>query len=249
MIYSKGNAYSWRSNYSKWIFCSDHTDPGGFCPIAFVNFGKGNAGPFDSYVYVLASTERNFIGNGGDCACNYLGRVPPDKLLTKASYEVYAGLDKWGRPIWTADWKKMQPIFEDHGRRPMPIQKMVYNAALGRFIAVGQGASVNEAAFYDAPTPWGPFTTIAYYPLNLDNTGGWGNLGSLDFKEGHGDPLGINFINKWTSIDGLTMWAAFSSVKTAGMNSDLKSLARLDMDSISLVRVTLTLAPRHPSPF
>jgi hypothetical protein len=242
VVYSKGNAYSWQSNYSNWIFCSDQTNPTGFCPIAFVNFGKGNKSPYDRYVYLLGATEENFIGNGGSCACTYLARVPADQLLTKAAYQVYAGKDQWGLPIWNSDWTTMQPIFIDNGPRPMSIGKMVYNQALGRFIAMGQGGSVNEAAFYDAPFPWGPFTTIAYFPSNLDNTGGWGNLGSTAFKGGHGDALGINFINKWTSYDGLTMWATFSSDKTAGTGADLTSLAGQDMDSFSLVSVTLTLA-------
>jgi hypothetical protein len=243
IVYSKGNAYSWQSNYSSWIFCSDQTSPSGFCPIAFVNSGRGNESPFDRYVYLLGSTEENFIGNGGSCACTYLARVPHDQLLTKASYQVYAGEDQWGNPIWNSDWTAMQPIFIDNGPRPMPIGKMVYNSALGRFIAMGQGGSVNQAAFYDAPNPWGPWTTIAYYPSNLDHSGGWGNLGDSTFKGGHGDALGINFINKWTSFDGRTMWATFSSDKTAGAYADLPSLAGLDMDSFSLVSVTLTLAP------
>ena len=107
---------------------------------------------------------------------------------------------------------------------------------------MGQGGFVNQVAFYDAPSPWGPFTTIAYFPSNLDNTGGWGNLGSTTFRGGHGDALGIHFINKWTSSDGLTMWATFSSDKTAGTGADLLSLAGQNMDSFSLVSATLTLA-------
>jgi hypothetical protein len=81
----------------------------------------------------------------------------------------------------------MQPIFTDPGPRAITIRKVVYNSVLKRFIAVGQG--------------W----------VNSDNTGGWGNLGTTSFGPKVGDALGINFINKWTSSNGLTMWATFSS--------------------------------------
>jgi hypothetical protein len=126
----------------------------------------------------------------------------------------------------------------------MHLKKMVYNAQLKRFISLAQGGRVNEDSFYDSPTPWGPFTVIGYYPSNLDHTGGWGDLGSTTFSTSAGSTLGVNFINKWTSSDGLTMWAAFSSVKAAGPNAELIPLANMNMDSYSLVSATLTLA--HP---
>jgi len=245
MIHSTGNAYSWVSNYSSWIFCSDQTSPTGLCPTSFVNFGAGNAGAIDNYVYLLGATEDNFIGDGtlGLCSCTYLARVLNDNtsLLTKASYQVYTGVNAAGVAQWSNTWSNMQPIFVDHGPRPMHLGKMVYNSALQRFISAAQGGSVNQAAFFDSPNPWGPFTTIAYYNSNLDKTGGWGNLGDGTFAGGHGDSMGINFMNKWTSSNGLTMWATFSSNGTASSNASLTALQGQDMDSFSVVSVTLTL--------
>jgi hypothetical protein len=255
IIYSNGNPYSWQSNYSNWFFCfenppgtnqSNNTNPLGFCPVSFVEFGAGNGGAIDNYVYLLGATTENFIGNGGSCACTYLARVLNDNadILNKNSYQVLTGFNTSGGPIWSA-WNpnvtNMYPIFVDNGPRAMSIGKMVYNSALQRFIAVGQGGSVNQAAFYDAPNPWGPFTSIAYFPSNLDNTGGWGNLGTTSFTAGYGDSLGINFMNKWTSSNGLTMWATFSSDKYASSNAFLVPLRGQDMDSFSLVSATLTL--------
>jgi hypothetical protein len=245
LIHSTGNAYSWVSNYSNWIFCSNQTSPTGFCPTSFVNFGAGNAGAIDSYVYLLGVTEDNFIGDGtlGLCACTYLARVLNDNtnMLTKASYQVYTGVNAAGVPQWSSTWANMQPIFVDKASRPMHINKMVYNSALQRFISVGQGGAVNRAAFYESPKPWGPFTAIGYYNANSDNTGGWGNLGTTTFGGGHGDSLGINFMNKWTSANGLTMWATFSSNGAASADAYLPSLAGQSMDSFNLVSATLTL--------
>jgi hypothetical protein len=249
IIYSKGNPYSWQSNYSNWFFCDDFSGAASVCPVAFVNSGKGNESPFDKYVYLMGVSDGNFFGDGGLCSCTYLMRVPREQLLTKASYEVFTGIDLRGNPTWNSDWTTMQPIFVDNGPRPMHLKKMVYNAKLKRFISLAQGGRVNEDSFYDSPTPWGPFTVIGYYPSNLDHTGGWGDLGSTTFSTSAGSTLGVNFINKWTSSDGLTMWAAFSSVKAAGPYAELIPLANMNMDSYSLVSATLTLAHPHTIPF
>ena len=118
---------------------------------------------------------------------------------------------------------------------------MVYNSALKRFISVGQG-DVNQAAFYDSPNPWGPFTTIAYYQSATSNLGGWGNLGTSSFNGNNvGASLGINFMNGWTSANGETMWATFSSNGDASSSADLVPLQGETMDSFSLVSVTLTV--------
>ena len=249
IIYSKGNPYSWQSNYSNWFFCDDFSGAASLCPVAFVNSGMGNQSPFDRYVYLMAVSDGNFFGDGGLCSCTYLMRVPREKLLIKEAYEVFIGTDLWGNAKWNSVWTTAQPIFEDKGPRPMHLKKMVYNARLKRFISLAQGNRVNEASFYDSPTPWGPFTVIGYYPSNLDHTGGWGNLGTTLFSGNSGSTLGVNFINKWTSSNGLTMWAAFSSTKLASPNADLVPLANASMDSYSLVSTTLTLGHPHAIPF
>jgi hypothetical protein len=249
ILYSKGNAYTWQSNYPNWYFCDDFSDPAGICPIAFVQSGKGNVSSFDNYVYLLGASQMNFLGDGGLCSCTYLARVPKDQMLTKSAYEVYTGTGLYGVPTWSANWSSMQPIFQDNGPRPMHLKKMVYNSQLKRFISLAQGSKVNEDSWFDSPTPWGPFTVIASYPSQLDHTGGWGNIGSTTFSTSAGGTLGVNFINKWTSADGLTMWAAFSSNKNAGPNTELLPLANQSMDSYSIVSTTLSLAPQHAIPY
>jgi hypothetical protein len=65
------NAYSWASNYSNWFFCNATSSPTGFCGKTFVDFGAGNAGAMDGYVYILGSVQDNDIGDGtlGLCIC------------------------------------------------------------------------------------------------------------------------------------------------------------------------------------
>jgi hypothetical protein len=239
IVYSIGNAYSWTDN--SWQFCNVSMGESSFCGVSFVNFGAGNSGSTDSYIYLLGATYQNFIGNGGLCNCTYLARVLPANILTYADYQVYAGMTASG-PNWvTNGWSQMQPIFQDNGKNPLVLGKVVYNAGLKRFIGMGQDF-VNQAAFYDAPNPWGPWTTIEYYGSNSNNTGGWGNLGTTSFEANvAGDALGINFMNEWTSSSGTTMWATFSSDGTASTGADLMPLQGESMDSLSIVSVTLSL--------
>jgi hypothetical protein len=233
--FSSGNPYSWQSNYSAWSFCVAGVNPAGFCPVSFLQYGAGYAGARDSYVYLYGMPTQNFFGNGTPGpAHTYLFRVPSDQILTQAAYQAFAGLDNSGNPTWSNTWGDMQPVFTDPGPRPMGISGVVYNPALGRFIAEGQGGFVNQAVFYDAPNPWGPWTSIGYYNSNPDNTGGWGNLGSTSFAYGQN---GINFINRWSSVT--TMWAVFSSNGSASPNASLSPLAGQSMDSFNLVSVTL----------
>jgi len=238
--FSSGNAYSWQSNYSAWSFCAAGVDPAGFCPVSFLQYGPGYTGAKDSYAYLYGMPTQNFFGNGTPGpATTYLFRVLSEQILTQASYEAFAGLDNNGNPIWSSTWSDMQPVFTDPGPRPMGISEVVYNSELGRYIAAGQGGFVSQAVFYDAPSPWGPWTSIGYYNSNPNNTGGWGNLGTTSFAFGqNGDSLGINFINKWSSAT--TMWAVFSSDGLASTSASLPSLAGQSMDSFSLVSVTLS---------
>jgi hypothetical protein len=140
----------------------------------------------------------------------------------------------------------MVSVFTDRGPRPLGLSAVTYNAGLGRYIASAEGA-VNQVAFYDAPNPWGPWTSIGYFNSNPnDNSGGWGNLGegialSSWGNGSHGDGLGINFVDKWMSTNGETMWAEFSSDGNASSSASLSALSGQDMDAFSAVPLTLTL--------
>jgi hypothetical protein len=244
IVYSIGDAYSWQDAHCTFCSADSKGNPtsGVFCPGGFVNFGRGNAGAPDNFVYLYGTdnSKNYWVGtNATGPAYTYLLRVPGNQVTTLSAYQCVAGFDTAGKPLWDSDLSHRKPIFTDQNAKPMSIGEAFYNAGIHRYIGVAQGVYVNQAAFYEAPNPWGPWKTIAYYNSNADNTGGWGNLGSSAFTVGHGDSLGIHFINAWTSKDGLTMWATFSSDGNAPADADLAPLAGKDMDSISLVEVTL----------
>ena len=176
----------------------------------FLNFGADNAPAEDRYVYQYWRIQ-------GETSNAYLVRTLPEKLQggpsTSCSYEYYAGPG----PVWSAEFSKAQPVFVDASGRC--ITHVAYDVGLRRFIASVQGHSVGQTGLFDAPQPWGPWTTIAYYQ-------DWGGYGDRE-------SLGIDFPTKWISRDGKTLWAVFSGGRL-GKNDDL-------LDSFNLVKLTLLL--------
>jgi hypothetical protein len=192
----------------------------------FLNYGANYGDAKDQYVYLYWRIQ-------GEDSTTHLSRVLPADLEkdpgTAGVYEYYAGQGPTGwpdmrGPVWTSQASRARPVFVDPGARS--ITHVVYNSALGRFIASIQGRSVGQTGLFDAPEPWGPWTTIAYY----QNWGGFGDRESL----------GVDFPTKWISRDGKTMWAVFSGGRLKGSDDML--------DSFNLVKLTLTVrTPVNPA--
>jgi hypothetical protein len=269
LAYSQGNAYSWRA--ASWTFCSNdgQTQRGAFCPVGFINFGRGNAGAPDDHVYLLgfAYSPKHWEGEDGPevmaerkeaasnneagpdaevtvAAVTYLARVPKKRVLQPEEYRYFAGLDSNGHPIWNSDQHEMRAIFTDrNASRPgcggtcnmaSPLEKAVYDPGIKRYIAVAQGEYVSQTSFYDAPHPWGPWTTISYNNIDAATaTGGWANLGTAG-----GGSLGVNVVNAWTSPDGLMLWLTYSSDGKAPPGALFPPQGTM-MDSFNLVSVRL----------
>jgi hypothetical protein len=216
LAYSLHDAYSWQD--SAWTFCDSDAD-GGFCPSGFVNFGPGNSGAPDRYVYLFGTSPaaEQRLRESAPAARTYLARVDRRRILTQSAYRYFAGLDSRSRPVWSADVARMQPIFTDRNA-PQPgcggrcgmageLEDAVFDAGLGRYIGVAQGGLLAQTSFYEAPHPWGPWSTISYNNIEAaTGGGGWGNLGVAA-----GESLGVHPVNAWTSKDGRTMWMTYSS--------------------------------------
>lgn len=177
---------------------------------SFLNFGENYNGARDPYVYQYGHIQ-------GSNGATYLARLRPVDLQKDPNasrrYEYYAG----GGPVWSADASMARPVFVDPAGRNLT--HVVYDSGLKRYLASAQGHSVGETGLFDAPEPWGPWTTIAYD----QNWGGFGDRESL----------GIDFPTKWISRDGKTMWAVFSGGRLKPSDGVL--------DSLNLVKLTLTL--------
>lgn len=161
-------------------------DEGFFSP-TFCQFGRGNAGGREGYVYVYAPEiiDRSHWGiqRPGRVA---LLRVPTESIATKSAYEFFAGLEA-GSPRWTTEVSERAPVWEDsiNGAHRMAVS---HNPGLDRFFLTSM--TVERAgwlAVYDAADPWGPWSTV----LVEKNTKRWGSKVVV-----------FNFVNKWLRNGG-----------------------------------------------
>jgi hypothetical protein len=207
LAWSSDLGASWQ--LSSWIFSSSGT----FFPSTFLNFGRDYFGARDGFLYFYG-------GNWGHTRNVYMGRVPKDKINDRAAYEFLSGFDAKGKPVWTSDISKRQPVFTDpnladefNGALKASV---IYNPGIGRYILTVPHGGVGKLGIFDAPEHWGPWTTVAYH----ENWGGFGTNVS-------GEGLLYVFPTKWISSDGKTMWCIFSG--------------RGEFDSFNLIRATLAV--------
>lgn len=153
-----------------------------------LQFGKDYAGARDEYVYHYAvrlkDASEMLVQIPGEID---LIRVPLYHMLERGAYEFFAGLNEAGEPMWTPDIEARVPVFQDANGVGWTVSAS-YNAGLERYLLItehGQTFSGNMGIF-DAPEPWGPWSTVEYYT-------NWGDTLETFFW---------NFSNKWLSEDG-----------------------------------------------
>jgi hypothetical protein len=121
-----------------------------------------------------------------------------DRIRERDAYEFFVELDDHEQPVWSADIARRGAIFEhpDLCRR----SGISYHAGLDRYLWWQHRAEEDvdtrfQGGFgvYDAPEPWGPWTT-AYFTLEWDC--GPGETGS--------------FPTHWMDADGTTVYLVFS---------------------------------------
>lgn len=166
-----------------------------FYAITFCQFGKDYNNARDNYVYMYAPEA--YANNNFDV--QYPGqislmRVDKSQLSNKAAYKFFAGLDQGGNPLWTSSLSNRKPAFED-SVNGVQRTSVSYNEGLGRYFLITQQISKNKNSnghigIYDAPEPWGPWTTVLF-----ENA--W-TLGLQTYYRN----VYWNFSNKWLSSDG-----------------------------------------------
>lgn len=179
----RGKTWTW----SDWKFESSFGYP---TPL---NFGKNYAGARDDYVYVYSHDHDSAYKPADGMV---LARVPKDRIADRATYEFFVSRDESGKASWTKDVKQRGRVFENPGGCYR--SSISYNAALKRYlwcqtIPGGDTRFKGGIAIYDAPEPWGPWTT-AYYNEKWDVGPGETSC----------------FPTKWISEDGKTLHLVFS---------------------------------------
>ncbi|HEX8912942.1 MAG TPA: serine hydrolase [Humisphaera sp.] len=166
------------------------------CP-TFLNAGRNYAGAPDGYAYVYSFDSDDAYTPADRMV---LARVPTKRLKEREAYEFFAGTSD-GKPTWTEDVKKRAAVFERPGRCFR--SGVTYWPAIKRYlwvqrvVAAGdrhpRGSVGNGLAIFDAPNPWGPWTTV----YNADR---W------DIDPGDSAVLP----SKWLSPDGRTAHLVFA---------------------------------------
>ena len=165
----------------------------GFGAPTFLNFGRNYAGARDGFVYVYSHDHDSAYAPADRMV---LARVPATKILDRRAYEFFKEMGPRHQPIWTPDIEERGAVFTHVGRCYR--SGISYNAGLKRYLW-SQTLPGNDARFqggfgiYDAPEPWGPWTT-AYYTERWD--------------VGPGETS--SFPPKWMSADGTTLHLVFS---------------------------------------
>ncbi|MGQ9731472.1 MAG: serine hydrolase [Candidatus Zipacnadales bacterium] len=184
LAWSEDHAHTWQ--WADWRF----TESFG-CP-TFLNFGRNYTGARDQYVYVY-SLDSDSAYEPADRMV--LARVPLSHIRERAAYEFFAGLDG-NQPTWTRDIARRSSVFTYPGHCYR--SGITYNAGLKRYLWC-QTLPSEDSRFaggfgiYDAPEPWGPWSTVFYTEL---------------WDVGPGESS--SFPTKWMSADGRTLYLVFS---------------------------------------
>jgi hypothetical protein len=161
------------------------------CP-TFLNYGKNYAGSRDNYLYIFSpDTDTAYKLADG----LILARVPADHAMQQNAYEFFTGANPNGDPNWTNDISRRALVFEN--KKACGRSTVSYDAPIKRYL-LWQGVQTDGRfkggfGIYDAPEPWGPWTTIYF-------TSKW------DIGPGES----ASFPTKWISPDGLTLNMVFS---------------------------------------
>lgn len=151
---------------------------------AFLNFGRNYAGARDEYVYTYSQDGPSAYESDNGVV---LARVRKDRIRDRGAWEFYAG----GQ--WSADMAQRTPVFSypaNCGRIDV-----VYDAGIKRYLMALAYDHAGGWGLFDAPEPWGPWTTVLHRDWDIADTHGY------------------RLPSKWISADGLVLTLVFSGLK------------------------------------
>lgn len=189
LAWSADHGMTW--TWSDWRFTKSFG-----CP-TFLNFGKNYAGARDEYVYIY-SLDHDSAYEPADRMV--LARVPKTRIKDRAGYEFFQRLQPDGSPLWSKDIEQRGAVFTHPGKCYR--SGVTYNAGLKRYLWCQvlptskhpQGPRFQGGfGVYDAPEPWGPWTTVYY---------------TDEWDVGPGETS--SFPTKWMSADGKRLHLVFS---------------------------------------
>ncbi len=193
-VRNAGNSQlAWSKDHGKTWTWNDWTFKESFgCP-TFLNFGKNYNNARDNFVYLYSHDSDSAYKPASRMV---LARVPKSRITQQEAYGFFKELTPQGKPIWTKDIAQRSAVF-NHFQRCYR-SGITYNPGLKRYLwcqTLPGDSPRFEGGFgiYDAPEPWGPWTTVFF-------TEKW--------DVGPGETSSIP--TPWMSQDGLTVHLVFS---------------------------------------
>ena len=177
------------------------------CP-SFLNFGRNYQGARDEYVYLYSSDGPSAYES---CDRVVLARVQKRHVRERQAYEFFVEMDREGAPVWISDIAKRGPVFvyPDHCAR----LDVVYNPGIKRYLLALGFDHHGGWGVFDAPEPWGPWSTALH-------TTAWDA----------GDTHSYRLPSKWISADGLTMHLIFSGRKHGKVEYDALCVREMTLE-------------------
>ncbi|MBI2949151.1 MAG: DUF4185 domain-containing protein, partial [Verrucomicrobia bacterium] len=189
LAWSADHGATW--TWSDWKFTTSFG-----CP-TFLNFGRNYAGARDDFVYVYSHDSDSAYTPADRMV---LARVPKNRIRERGAYEFLQGVNKENEPSWTRNIEARGSVF-DHPQNCYR-SGVTFNTALKRYLwcqilpasTHPQGTRFQGGfGIYDAPEPWGPWTTAFFAPT---------------WDVGPGECA--SFPTKWMSADGTVLHLVFS---------------------------------------
>jgi hypothetical protein len=198
MAWSIDHGGSW-----KWGFQFDTS----FGSPTFLNFGQGYRGARDEFVYVYSQDGPSAYASDDGVV---LARVARSNIRDRSSYEFFAGLDASEQPLWTSRIEERVPVFRfpDRCRRV----DVVYNGGIRRYLMALASDFEGGWGLFDAPEPWGPWTTAFF-------TTAW-DLGPTHY---------YRLPSKWIGRNGQELYVVISGRNQRGIHYDAFSVRRMKL--------------------
>jgi len=188
----------------------------------FLVCGQNNSGARDDYVYSYFIrpqapdiTHAKFGLKVHKPGALFLARAPRDRLFAgRDAYQWFTGM-AGDQPKWGGLAEK-KPVFEDP-RGTGWCLSAIYNPGLRRCLLATEHTEshVSLLGLFDAPEPWGPWTTVKYWTAH-DRFGAVRPGSDRDWAD---NIFYFSFAPKWFSADGRDFTLVFTG-GGQGMDND-----------------------------
>jgi len=203
---------AWSADYAKtWTWSNWKFKEFGYC--VFLNFRKNYAGARDGYVYMYSPNTPSAYNETDDLI---LTRVAKSQIKDRTAYKFFRSINSDNNPVWTPEISQRESVFDFPGG--INRVSVAYNTPLRLYLMTlrsrAKNGGLNQFSIYDAPEPWGPWTTVYY-------TESWGGRALSKGSGGWGESQQIS--SKWISASGMNFYLVFSgndsfSVRKATLN-------------------------------